>query len=104
MGVFRLRNKKNGKSLVSKSVNLPAIFNRLRMQLESGGYLMHPALQEDWREQGADAFVFEVLEELVPDDSPDWDPTADLEALEELWLEQLEPYDERGYNRRPKRP
>jgi hypothetical protein len=30
------------------------------------------------------------------------DPGEDLQALKELWLEKLEPYDERGYNRRPK--
>ena len=103
MGVYRILNSENGKSFVSSSVNLPAIFNRMKMELNTGGHLKHPELQKDWRRLGADAFELEVLEELEPpDDSPGWDPHDDLQALEELWLEKLEPYDERGYNRRPK--
>jgi hypothetical protein len=103
MGVFRILNKENGKSLVSSSVNLPAVFNKIRMQLKTATYLQNSRLQRDWNELGADAFELEVLEELEPPpDSPSWDPGEDLQALEELWLEKLEPYDERGYNRRPK--
>jgi hypothetical protein len=101
-GVFQVRNTTNGRILVSSSPNLPAIFNRLRMQLDSGMYVLHPDLQSDWRTLGANAFVFEVLEELEPPDAPGWDPREDLEALETLWLEQLQPYDEKGYNRRSK--
>ncbi len=47
--------------------------------------------------------MFETLEELTPPEGPGWDPTDDLAALEQLWLEQLEPYGEKGYNRRPKK-
>lgn len=103
MGVYRILNKENGKSFVSSSVDLPAIFNRMRMQLDGGMYLMNRELQRDWAELGSDAFELEVLEELEPpDDAPHWDPAGDLRALEELWLEKLEPYGERGYHRPPK--
>ena len=101
-GVFRIVNKTSGRMLVGSSVNLPAIFNRLRMQLDAGNYLMYPELQHDWKELGADAFEFEVLQELEPPEGPGWDPKDDLAALEALWLEELSPYDEKGYNRRPK--
>ena len=101
-GVFQVRNTENGRILVSSSPNLPAIFNRLRMQLDAGMYAYHPELQRDWKTLGADAFAFEVLEELKPPEGPGWDPSDDLAALEALWLEQLQPYDEKGYNRRPK--
>jgi hypothetical protein len=101
-GVFQIRNTTNGKVLVGSSANLPAIFNRLRMQLDAGGYLMSPELQRDWKTLGAGAFVFEVLEELTPPEGPGWDPRDDLAALEALWLEQLAPYEEKGYNRRPR--
>ena len=101
-GVYRLRNTVNGKVLVGSSVNLPAIFNRLRMTLDAGTDLMHPELQRDWKELGADSFVFEVLQELEPPEGPGWDPKDDLAALEALWLEELAPYGEKGYNRRPK--
>jgi hypothetical protein len=102
-GVFQLRNTTNGRVFVASSPNLPAMFNRLRLQLDAGNYVLLPELQRDWKELGADAFVFETLEELKPPDGPGWDPSDDLAALEQLWLEQLEPYGEKGYNRRPKR-
>ena len=102
MGVFRLLNRVNGKSFVGSTVNLPAMRSRLRVELNSAGHLKHPQLQAEWREFGEDAFEFEVLEELVPLDKPGWQPAADLEVLERIWLEKLEPYDERGYNRRPR--
>ena len=100
-GVFRLRNVENGRVLLGSSVNLPATWNKLRMQLDTGSYLLHPELQQDWKTLGAQAFEFEVLEELEPPDAPDWDPRADLDALLQLWLEQLEPWGERGYHRPP---
>lgn len=102
MGVFRVRNKVDGRVLVGSSVNLPATFNKLRMQLATGSYLMHPELQQDWKQLGEDAFELEVVAELDPPESPDSDPRADLAALEALWLEELEPYGERGYNRPPR--
>jgi hypothetical protein len=101
-GVFRLRNTVDDRSWVASSVNLPATFNKLRMQLDTGSFLMLPELQKDWKRLGAEAFEFEVLEELEPPDAPEWDPRKDLAALEALLLEQLEPWEPRGYNRRPR--
>ena len=102
-GVFQVRNTTNGRIFVSSSPNLPAIFNRLRLQLDAGGYLMLPELQRDWKTLGGDAFVFETLEELQPPEGPGWNPAEDLAALEKLYLEQLQPYGEKGYNRPPRR-
>ena len=103
MGVFQVRNTRNDRILVDSSVNLPGIFNRLRTQLRMGSYLKQADLQSDWDQLGEDAFAFEVLEELEPPDGPGYDPSGDLAALLELWLEQLQPYGERGYNRPPKK-
>lgn len=103
MGVYRVRNLVNGRALVEASVDLPSALNRERAQLRLGA---HPnaALQRDWNACGADAFVFEVLDTLSPpEDDEGYDPRDDLRALEGMWLEQLQPYDERGYNRRKKR-
>lgn len=99
MGVFQVRNTNSGRVLVDSSVNLPAIFNRLRTQLRMAACLNHAELQKDWSELGEDVFVFEVLEELEPSEAPGYDPTDDLDAMLELWLEELRPYGERGYNR-----
>ncbi len=100
MGVYQVRNTKSGKVMIASSPNLPAIFNRLRMELETGGYRKHPELQDDWNTLGAEAFEFEVLEELEPPDTPGWDPGDDLQALLELIREQRQPYGDAGYNRR----
>ena len=102
MGIYRVRNTVHDRALVGSTTDLPAMLNRQRAQLRFGG---HPnqALQKDWNELGSEAFAFEVLDELKPPpDQPDYDPTADLRALERLWLERLMPYGEHGYNKRPK--
>jgi hypothetical protein len=102
-GVYQLRNTASGRIFVGSSPNLPAMFNRLRLQLDAGNYLMLPELQRDWKAFGGDAFVFETLEELAPPEGPGWNPAEDLAALEKLYLEQLEPWGEKGYNRPPRR-
>jgi hypothetical protein len=96
MGVFRVRNTKNGKSLIGSSADVPARLNRQRFQLGAGG---HPdrALQRDWAEFGAAAFEFETLDTLAPPQEPGRDSAVDLRALEQMWLEKLGRPGERGY-------
>ena len=97
MGVFRVRNTANGRSLVGSSVDVPGMLNRQRFQLGAGG---HPdrALQRDWNELGPGAFEFETLDLLKPpEDRPDYDPREDLRMLEQLWLEKLGRPGEPGY-------
>lgn len=101
MGVFQVRNLTNEKVFVGSTLNLAAIFNRFKSQLKMDG---HPnkSLQKDWNESGAENFAFEILEELPPRENPGYDYKSDLEVLEDLWLEKLEPYGEKGYNERKK--
>jgi hypothetical protein len=101
IGIFLIRNLVNQKIFVGSSVDLIAIFNRIRFQLAAGA---HPNkdLESDWKLFGAPKFEFEVLEELVPRDDPNYNYVADLEVLEDLWLEKLSPYDDRGYNEKKK--
>jgi group I intron endonuclease len=101
MGVFQIRNSVNEKVFVGSSLNLDGIFNRHEFQLKMNG---HPnkSLQADWNEFGGESFAFEVLEEVFPRENPGYDYKSDLEVLEDLWLEKLEPYGERGYNERKK--
>jgi group I intron endonuclease len=101
MGVFQIRNLTNEKVFVGSTLSLEGIFNRFEFQLKMNG---HPnkSLQKDWNETGAENFAFEILEELPPRENPGYDYKQDLEVLEDLWLEKLEPYGERGYNERKK--
>ena len=85
MGVFLIRNLVNEKIFVGSTVNFDAMFNRIRFQL-AGGAHPNKALETDWRYYGAQKFVFEILEEIVPREDPNYDYLADLDTLEDLWL------------------
>jgi len=101
MGVYRIHNTREDRSLVGRSVDLPAVLNRERSALKLGSH-RNEQLQRDWARLGPDGFVFEVLDTIkAPDDQPDYDATDDLRVLEELWVERLQPFGERGYGRRP---
>ena len=100
MGIYRVHNTRNDRSLVGRSVDLTAILNRERMSLKLGVH-NNKALQQDWAEFGAEACVFEVRDTIkAPAGQPDYDPSDDLKVLESMWIERLQPFDDRGYNRR----
>jgi hypothetical protein len=97
MGVFLIRNMVNDRVLVVAGLDLPGKINRHRFQLTMGG---HPnkRLQAEWNEFGGENFAFEVFDQLTPREDPAFDYREDLAALEELCLETLQPFGERGYN------
>ena len=101
MGVFQIRNRNTGKVFVDSSTNIPGKINRHKFSLNAG---LHPSkeLQIDWNEVGEAAFVFETLEPVEPRDDQNYNYAADLEVLEDLWLEKLQPYEAKGYNERKK--
>ena len=97
MGVGVVRNKTTGLALVVAGRDLPSLLNRHRAQLRLNAHT-NRQLQSDWNSLGADAFEFAVLDVLTPKDSPDYDPTEDLRALEGLWIEKLKPFAPGGYH------
>lgn len=102
MGVAVLRNARNGKVFVLAGRDIPSLINRNRAQLRLKG---HPnrVLQEEWNAMGQECFTFEVVDTLTPPaDTPTYDPTEDLKALEALWMEKLAPYEPTGYHRPPR--
>ncbi|MCB0821993.1 MAG: GIY-YIG nuclease family protein [Bacteroidales bacterium] len=101
MGVFQVINLVNNKILIGSSNDLNAIWNRIRTQLRFGNFMIDD-LQNDWKKYGEGNFKYEILSELKQDDPDKTDYSKDIKALEELYLEELQPYDERGYNRRKK--
>ena len=96
-GVFQVLNTANGKLLLGSSKNLEGPLNAHRVMLTIGTH-RNRALQEDWKTYGADAFRFEILEEVKVTDAPHFNLEDELTLLEEIWLEQLQPFGERGYN------
>lgn len=97
MGIFIVKNIQTGKVLIGKSTNLPGKINSIRFQLETGS-CMNRELQKDFREYGGDQFLFETLDMLEPDKEPGYDYSDELNVLEKMWLEKLQPYCEKGYN------
>jgi len=102
MGVYRILNSANGKALVGSSRDIPGKLNRHRAQLRLKAH-GNEELQRDWEDFGPDAFAFETLDLLEPPREPGYDPTQDLEVLEDLWLQKLQPFGDRGYNRKGRR-
>lgn len=101
MGIYAVRNTRNGKVLIGGTPNLPGALNRAEFSLRLGGH-SNRELQREWKEMGPDAFTFEVLDELERSDpDPSHDYRDDLAALEAMWLEKLRPYGDAGYHRPP---
>ena len=96
-GVFQIKNTVNGKVLLGSSMNLEGPLNAHRFMLGSGHH-ENKILQQEWNEYGADKFVFEILEEVKVRDDPNFNLDDELTLLEEIWLEKLQPFGERGYN------
>ena len=90
MGVFRITNLANGKIFIGSSIDLIAIWHAQKLQLNAG---IHPneQLQSDWKQFGPENFKYDILEEITQEDEP---------AMEDLVNEELQPYNEKGYNRR----
>lgn len=88
MGVFKIENKTNGKLLIEASTNIPSLWNRYQMELKMGS-CRNKALQADWKELGADNFVFEILSEMEHKDEADLDYKKELELLKQMVIEEL---------------
>ena len=65
VGVFRVRNTVNGKSLIGTSVDLPSMLNRQRAQLRMGAH-DNRVLQQDWNTLGPEAFDPDPFMDLMP--------------------------------------
>lgn len=96
-GVFQIKNLANGKVLLGSSLNLDSPLNGHRFMLQIGKH-RNEDLQNDWNQYGAENFVFEILEKVVMKDDPDFNLSDELTLLEEIWIEELKPFGERGYN------
>jgi hypothetical protein len=98
MGVIQITNNINGKIYVAAFSNLKNKWFAIQGQLDMGRYA-NLQLQKDWKELGPEAFTYEVLEEKEADEITDmrWA----VKQMEKQWLEKLQPYGDRGYNKTP---
>jgi hypothetical protein len=96
-GIFQIKNTRTGRILLGSSTNLHGPLNKHRFMLSIGRH-DNAVLQKDWNELGADAFTFEILEIVKPSNDPLFNLDDELTLLEQIWLEKLQPFGERGYN------
>lgn len=96
-GIFQVKNTKNGKILLGSSLNLDGPLNAHKFMLTVGSH-RNKALQQEWDEYGPDPFVFEILEVVKVRDDPNFNVSDELTLLEQIWIEELHPFDENGYN------
>ncbi|MEZ5106063.1 MAG: GIY-YIG nuclease family protein [Draconibacterium sp.] len=98
MGVFQIRNTKNQKIFIGSSTDVDAIWNRIRTELKFGSY-PNPELLKDWNVYGDDSFVFEILSEIKPtEDDKHINYRKEVKELENMFIDELQPFNERGYN------
>jgi group I intron endonuclease len=100
-GIFLVKNTVNGKFLLGSSLNLEGPLNSHKFMLTIAKH-RNEALQKDWNEFGGDKFVFEILEIVKVKDDPDFNLADELTLLEQIWIEKLQPFGDRGYNNEPK--
>lgn len=96
-GVFQIKNQVNGKVLLGSSLNLEGPLNSHKFMLTRGKH-RNQALQQEWHDYGPDNFVFEILETVKVTDEPYFNLSDELSLLEQIWLEELQPFGEQGYN------
>ena len=88
-GVFVIRNTITGKLLLDAATDLQGSKNRFAFARQTGN-CVDMKLQSDWKQQGANAFAFEILEELEKSETQtDAEFSADIKLLKEIWTEKL---------------
>lgn len=99
MGVFKITNIANGKIFIGSGMNIQGKMNSCQFQLSHGSHV-NKAMQADYKIFGKDNFSFEIIDYLEPKEDQKPDSVDDLKVLEEMWIERLQPYDEKGYHNR----
>jgi hypothetical protein len=99
MGIVKITNQMNGKIFMKSYPNLKNKWLTIQGQLNMGRFA-NMELQKDWNRHGSQSFTYEVLEAKKTDDITDvrWA----MKQMMKPWLEKLQPFGDRGYNKPPR--
>jgi hypothetical protein len=97
IGVFQIRNTINGKIYIDGSLDLNAIWNRNRVELNFGTH-RNNVLQKEWKEFGEENFRYEILSEIDQSDGEQIDYKKEVKLLTEMFVDELKPFMDKGYN------
>ncbi len=101
MGVFQVKNLTNGKIFIGSGIDVHGKLNSCKFQLAHGSFI-NQELQNDYNVVGESNFSFEIIDVLEQKTEISNDPKEELELLMSMWIEKLQPFDEKGYNRKKK--
>lgn len=96
-GVFKITNNENGKIYIGGFNNLKRL-NGLKFMLKTNTFT-NKLLQKEWNQFGADTFSIDTVEMLKKPKEGYFDEKKELEKLEQKWIEQLQPFGNKGYNK-----
>ncbi|MDD4489658.1 MAG: GIY-YIG nuclease family protein [Paludibacter sp.] len=102
MGVFQIKNNINGKIFIGSSLDLKAIWFAQKLQLDMGMH-QNSELQKDWNEFGSENFSYEILDEIKKSEDKPIDYKKEIKTLEDMIINDLQPFEEKGYNKKPKK-
>ena len=90
-GVYKSTNTANGKYMLKAEVDLQSFQNRFNYSMRMNSCL-HPKLQKDFDEYGAETFTLEFLEETEKKEDESTMGFKDrLKRMEEAWAEKFDP-------------
>lgn len=85
IGIYAVRCLTSGQCWAGRGLDLGTVRNRLWFTLRQGGHLQ-ASLQQAWRDHGADAFSFEVVEQLKDEDQPASLRDRELKSRLDHWV------------------
>jgi hypothetical protein len=68
------------------------------MELQANGH-RNEGLQQEWNTFGEESFRFEILSEIEQKDTDNTDYSKEAKQLAAMFIEELQPFGEKGYNR-----
>jgi len=87
-GIYKITCIANKRIYIGSAVNLHVRKNSHFSALQRNEH-GNPKMQNAWNKYGEQAFIFEVLEYVLP---------MSLTAREQYWFEKLKPFDRKGFN------
>ena len=57
-------------------------------------------MQKDWNEHGAENFSYEIIEEIKHVDDKPIDYSKEIKVLEGMIIDDLQPFENKGYTKR----
>ena len=89
-GVYKVTNTESGRYMLKAEVDLQSFQNRFNFSKKINSCL-HPKMQKDFNQYGAEAFTLEFLEETVKkEDESDMGFRDRLKRMEEVWAEKFD--------------